>query len=346
MERREFVTAAGFLGGISLFGWQLFVERSNDTLSTNGIGVATATPEPTPTEAPTPEAATQTPELPPTETSEPDEETQTPTETPTQAEQRAQQQLSQTEQALIDIVDLYTRGYGSELTDVTASSTDFEGLSTNMQIAFADAQDDYTSAVSLAANAEQRGTADRMQGCWQFLRQAIRTQEVVVEGYEHLDTIYDELERNNDSPAGLELDKLGTTRGRANRRYETLRNESTAEAASVIEPISIAEYENKLAQFEADITAYGDVEEPLRTIIDGVSWLSNAQSEMDKDERNVQTALTWARRAKDELRRGRSELNSMRNDMADPATIGPLLKSFASLVGEKIDEANAIINRF
>lgn len=86
MKRREFVTAAGFLGGVSLFGWQLVKEQSGETLSTGGLGVATPTPTATPASTQVPTATetavpapTQTPE--PTSTATPTQ-TSTPTSTP------------------------------------------------------------------------------------------------------------------------------------------------------------------------------------------------------------------------------------------------------------------------
>lgn len=346
MKRRKFVGIAGILGGVSLFALDIGSNEAPRPQSEQTSRLVTATETSVPTAEATPETATTTaeptssPEETPTQTEEPTE-----TETPTAAERRGQQYLAEAEVALTELLELYTGEYGSELTDVTASSTDIE-TSTRVLSEIAEAQDAYVDAQNAAANQEQRLRADRMAGCWEFLSNLIRTQSTIGTGYEQLETTYAEFEGNNPEQARSVINNLGTTQGRAQRQLQTIKDETTVEDASVIEAISPDEYQNKIAQLESDIGTYDDLQGPLETFTEGINWLRIAEGEINSDNRDVSDAIDWAENAKELLEDAEQEVSSVRSDIGPQGSLKPILSRFTSLASEKIDAADAIIDRY
>ena len=352
MNRREFITGAGLLGGGSILAWQLSSGASSASASeqATGISVLTTTPVSTPVSSRTSTAAateTET-ETETTETEAPEEPTATETETDTLSgeESRGARQLSSTEQSLTGIVETFTDDDGTELTDVTAMSTDFDNRKRDLQVEFAEAQKEYTTALDYAANASQESTAELMKGCWQFLRQTMQVQLEVVYAYQNLEQIRDAFKQNNADRSESQITQFSTNQRQADSKYQTLSSESTAESVSVIEAISAEEYEGKLAQFDADITLYQDLGDPLATFSEGVRLLKQANGWMYNEPRNYGKAEQRAEDAKDSLGEAWDEIKDLAEDATSDATIVPMLNSLRSVASDKIDEADKILDEY
>jgi hypothetical protein len=336
MNRRTFVVLLGTVTGCSAL-------PSPDGSGEASMGTQTATSRPdattateTPTAAPTETATrTATEEPPPTETETP---------TPTAAEERGAAALDRAEQALTDIVETFTAEYGSELTAVDATSVEFLSLDYELQLAFADAQGAYTDARQVAANAEQEQRAAWMSDCWQFLQGARKTQTEVVQGYVRLDRAREAFEAAEPDPARTAIDELATRRRRASTRYEQLQAESTAEAASVIGPISVEEYQNKLAQLDADIDIYHELNGTLDEFAEGIKWFKLAEIEFDEENRNVQDAENKAETAEDILYDVTSDLRSIIKAADDNTTLVPMVKELRAVALDKAETASEMDN--
>jgi len=297
-----------------------------------------ATPTRTPTQTST---STASPTESATPTEEPPEPTPEGTEAPTDREIRGAQQLAEAERALTNVVDTFTAGYGSELTDVTATSTGFLNSPLDYQLVLARAQEEYVEASNMAANRTQQTTADRMRGCWEFLRNAVRTQTEVITAYQHLDRVRDAFEQVEARAASGAIADFETARGRADSRYQDVL-ESTAEEASVIASISVSEYRGKVAQFEADVGVYIDLDDALEEFAEGIKWLGYAKSEFDGENRNAKRAIEQATEAEKRLRSARRELSDLIDSTGADTTLAATLNDLRSVASAKIEEAEEI----
>lgn len=339
MERRRFVYLIGLLAGCNA---STSIADTNNAQPTSPTRTPPPSPAATPTRTPTTRStSTATPQDTDTPTEEPPEPTPEATETPTERERRGAQQLAEAERALTNVVDTFTAGYGSELTDVTASSTEFLNSPLDYQLVLARAQEEYVEASNAAANRTQQTTADRMRGCWEFLRNAIRTQTEVITAYEELDRARDAFEGVESRAASDAIANFETVRGRADDRYRDVL-ESTAEEASIITAISVSEYRGKVAQFEADIGIYTDLDDALAEFTEGIKWLGYAKSEVDGENRNVKRAIEQATEAENRLRSARRELSDLIDSAGADTTLGPTLNDLRSVATAKIEEAEAV----
>jgi hypothetical protein len=335
MKRRVFVYLIGLLAGC---GSRTPSEESTRTPSATATRTQTETPSPT-TSTPT-ATPTATPVEEPTETPT-QEPTQTATRTPTEAERRGLRQLERAERDLTEVVSTFTGEFGSELTDVKASSVGFEKSEYSLQIALAEAQDEYMDAIRVAANAEQRTEAERLHACWRFLRHATQTQLSLVRGYKHLTETRDAFESDNASKGRDEINRLEQDRRTADVRYSDVVESSTVDDVSALEVVSADEYQNKLSQFESDIGVYRALDDPLQTFADGVEWLRRAKANFYVDDRNVPQAQDYADNAIEDLRDARAEIQTIRENNPE-TTINPLLGSYRRLATQKIQESRAI----
>jgi hypothetical protein len=336
MNRRTFVVLLGAVAGCNAAS-SSDPSNGTQTAARTSTQTATSTPRPTETGTPTSTAPTETEQPPPTET-------ETETATPTDAERRAARQIEQAKTRLTDVVETFTGDYGSELTDVTASSTDFLDASYELQTQLADAQQAYTEAEDVAASTEQTETAERLQGCWHFLDDARDTQMEVVDAYSHLANARDAFENNDPETGRTAAEQVQTVRRRAANRYQTLQAESTATDAAVLETISESEYQRKLAQFEADIGVYEDLEDTLDEFAEGIKWYKLAIIEFQEDDRNVQDAEDKADNARDILSDVSNALTAIIKDLGDDTTLRPMLKSLRSIASEKARNAARMDN--
>lgn len=348
MNRREALVQLGLLGGALVFVSDLFEDRTppNENVIRATPRATTDTPASpwTPSEELIPANSTEAP--PPTD--EPNvtspETPETPTATPTEAERRGLRALATAERELTDLLRLLTDGYGSELTDVTASSADILNLGIDYQVAIADAQKAYLNAQKAAANGDQRTTAERMVNCWHFLRQTKETQSEVVRGYLHLETARDAFDRVDAQAARNAIDGLATNRRRATTRYGTLVERSTAEDASVIEAITVSEYEDKLAQLDDDISVYRELDDTLRTFAEGIAWLRRAQIRLDGENKNWSAARDFAEKAEEPLETAREDLRDLLDTAGEMYTLELMLQSLRAITGEKLDEVEDILD--
>jgi hypothetical protein len=336
MNRRTFVVLLGAVAGCNAAS-SSDPSNGTQTAARTSTQTATSTPRPTETGTPTSTAPTETEQPPPTET-------ETETATPTDAERRAARQIEQAKTRLTDVVETFTGDYGSELTDVTASSTDFLDASYELQTQLADAQQAYTEAEDAAASTEQTETAERLQGCWHFLDDARDTQMEVVDAYSHLANARDAFDDNDPETGRTAAEQVQTVRRRAANRYQTLQAESTATDAAVLDAISESEYQRKLAQFEADIGVYEDLEDTLDEFAEGIKWYKLAIIEFQEDDRNVQDAEDKADNARDILSDVSNALTAIIKDLGDDTTLRPMLKSLRSIASEKARNAARMDN--
>lgn len=314
---------------------------------------ATPTPPTQPTEEPTTDPAaapgddsSDEPEVQaPAEDAETVEAVEAPEERePTEFERRGLQRLESADLKLGRVVHAFTAGYGSELTDVTAASVDFARSDYRIQTTLADAQKGYIKASAAAATAEQERTVERLVNCWQFLRYATRTQLAVVEGYEHLQRTYDALDDDDAKLALFAVEDLRATVVRAEREYEGVRESSSVEDTEAVSAISAAEYEGKLAQFDADLGIYRDIDGPLRDYADGVRWLWRAKDHYYGKTRRISTARDEAKKAKDFLVSAEKQLYAIRQSAGADATLTPMLETLGDLAKAKTNAARAIMN--
>jgi hypothetical protein len=114
------------------------------------------------------ETETETPAEESTETLTP--ETQTTTRATTDAERRGARRLERAERDPTEVVSAVTDEFGSGLTDATAASIEFEKSEYALQVALAEAQDEYVDTTCLHVRGRPRGAlvevvrADR-RGC-------------------------------------------------------------------------------------------------------------------------------------------------------------------------------------
>ncbi|WP_318568633.1 hypothetical protein [Salinigranum marinum] len=339
MDRRQFVYLIGLLAGCNA---STSIADTNNAQPTSATRSPPPSPAATPTRTPTTSSTpTATPQDTETPTEEPPEPTPEETETPTEFEVRGSQQLAEAERALTNVVDTFTDGYGSELTDVTASSTEFLNSTRDFQLVLARAQEEYIEASNAAGNRTQQTTADRMRGCWEFLRNTIRTQTEVITAYEYLISARDAFEQVEARAANDAIANFETARGRADSRYQDVLG-STAEEASVIPPISVSEHQQKVAQFEGDIGVYTDLDDALGEFAEGVKWLGYAKSEVDGENRNVKRAIEQATEAEKRLRSARRGLSDLIDSTGEDTTLVPTLNELRSVATAKIEEAEEI----
>ncbi len=335
MNRRTFVVLLGAVAGCNSTASP---GPSSETATSTRTRTATSTSTPQATETGTPEPTAESTEA-PTETETP-EPTETETPEPTEAERRATREIEQAKAQLTDVVETFTGDYGSELTAVTAASPDFLDLSYDLQTALADAQQAYADAENAAATEAQVRTADRLEGCWHFLDDARDAQMRVVEAYTQLASARDAFEDHDPDTARTAAEQMQTRRQQASGRFETLKAESSAEDASVIDSISETEYQNKVAQFEADIGVYEDLDDTLDDFVEGIKWFRLAIIEYEKDDRNVQDAESKANEARREIASARNSLNGMLGELGDDTTLKPILKSLRSIASDKAKKAD------
>jgi phage shock protein A len=180
-----------------------------------------------------------------------------------------------------------------------------------------------------------------MRGCWEFLRNTIRTQTEVITAYEYLISARDAFEQVESRAASDAIANFETVRGRADSRYQDVLG-STAEEASIIPPISASEYQQKVAQFEADIGVYTDLDDALEKFVEGTKWLGYAKSESEGENRNVKRALEQANEAEKRLRSARRELSDLIDSTGADTTLVPTLNELRSVATAKIEEAEEV----
>lgn len=358
MNRRGFVGLLGLFAGCStrLPGSDGPVGSGPNSVRTpvpvsNANVADESTPTPTPPSTP---AETPQPEPEPEPEPEPGPE---PVEEPlsddgtdesvadrelTDSEIRGRETLANADRKITAVVDAFTDGYGTELTDVTASSSGFVNSVYDVRLALAAAQKDYIKASSRAANAEQETAAAQLTACWQFLRHTTQTQLDVVHAHEQLVSALASFE-GDDSDGGVNAaDEIRILLKSADNSFEDALTASSADDTAAVSSISVEEYEAKVAQFEADIAIYHELDGVVRDFADGVKWLRWAKAHYYGEIRNAQKAKDEAKEAWETLRTTRRDLDAMRKSASDDATLTDTLLVFRELASLKMDEADEI----
>jgi hypothetical protein len=332
MKRRPFIVLLTALTGCNAMGSNTSQQQTQTDATTD-----TAAPTETPAQATKTSTATNTP----TQTEQP-EPTATETATPTAAEKRAARAIEDAQSALTSVINTFTDGYGKELTSVTASSTEFSGNNYDLEVALADAQDDYTNAVSMAETSDQEQLAKQIENCWQFLRLTKQTQTEVVRGYQHLVSTREAFKQVEPQSAKTAINQLASERQTARTQFETLTDETTVKIASAVPRLSETEYNNKIAQLDSDISTYKKLNGPLQEFAEGVNWLRIAQAELEGEDRVVARAEENANRALRTLRDARSAIDELIESSGEHMTLVPMLKSLNTVASNKIDEAQEV----
>jgi hypothetical protein len=339
MKRRPFIVLLTALTGCNAIGSNTSQQQAEGVTST---AVSTETPgQPSRTAT-----ATNTP----TETEQPAQtptKTETETATPTEAEKRAAQAIQDAQGSLVSLINIFTDGYGKELTSVTASSTEFLKTGYEFEVALADAQDDYTNAASVAETKDQQQLAERIKNCWQFLRLTKRTQTEVVRGYQHLVSVREAFKQVKPQSAKTAIDQLSSERQTARTQFENLTEKSTVEVAAAVPRVSEAEYNNKIDQLGSDISTYKRLDSVLREFAEGINRLRVAQAELENEEYRVMArAEENADRALDLLRDARSDIDDLTENAGEHMTLVPMLKSLSTVASNKIEEAKEVKSEY
>jgi exonuclease VII small subunit len=349
MNRRGFVGVLGLFAGCSARlprdGSERGSVRTPEPVSNVNVADATtptpSAPAPDPASEPRPEPEPELPE--PVEEvivdDEPDSERAL-----TDREVRGLETLQNADRKVTAVVSAFTDGYGTELTDVTATSVDFLRSEYDVRLALAAAQKDYVKASRRAANAEQETRAAQLVACWQFLRHATGTQVAVVEAYEQLAGALADFERDFHEGGVNAADEIQTLLTAADRGLADIRAVSTADDTAAVSAISAEEYEAKVAQFEADVGAYHDLDGAVREFAEGIKWLRRAKAYDSGGDRNVQKARDAAEDARNTLRSARRSIDAVRSRAGDDTSLTPVLLAFRELAFVKTDEANEILD--
>jgi exonuclease VII small subunit len=357
MNRRGFVGLLGLFAGCSarlpLDGSERGSVRTPEPVSNVNVVDAT-TPAPSgPVPGPTSEPESD-PEAVPEPEREPEppepveevilEEEPAPERDLTDREVRGLETLRNADRKITAVVRAFTDGYGTELTDVTATSVGFLRSEYDVRLALAAAQKDYVKAGQRAANAEQETSAAQLVACWQFLRHATGTQVAVVEAYEHLASALADFERDFYEGGVGAADEIRTLLTAADRGLADIRAVSTVDDIAAVSAISAEEYEAKVAQFEADVGAYHDLDGAIREFAEGIKWLRRAKAYDTGADRNVQKARDAAKDARDALRSARRSVDGVRSRAGDDTSLTPVLLAFRELASAKTGEATEILD--
>lgn len=360
MKRRGFVGLVG-LGLTAGCSTQLPLSREPTAPEPNSVRIPNPDPEPVVdvgvANATAPDVPVENPVDAP-ESDEPPvpvEEEQTPVEPTVPADEDVERPLTWREQYGLErlqgadrkftaVVSAFTNGSGTELTDVLASSSAFLRSESNVTVALAKAQDGYLGAAKSAANAQQELQAQQLVRCWQFLWHATATQVAIVTAHEELRGVYSAFERNYSEGTLSSLALVKAQSGAARRGLRNIRAVSSVDDVAAVSAISTEEYEGKLTQFEADLDIYRELDEILETFSDGVLWLRRAKGNFHGDNRHVGDAKDAAEDAKRNLRTAQRELNALRKNASADVSFVPTLVRFSDLAGQKLDEAEEILD--
>ena len=299
-----------------------------DRPTATATGTRTASPTPSPTETTT-ETETET-------------ETGTPTETATpelsEREQRAARALDRAIQELNQAVDTYTGSAGDSLLDVSASTDGFSRVAVIADISDAD---DPLEEARTSASRRQQSRLAAVEEARRFLSLAVGVQTRVIAAFDETvrgrDAVDDERERSIESA----VQDLRQERNRAERTFTDLREETTVENVSVVPTIPTAEYEEKVAQFEAEIGGFGSLAEFLDRLLPAVETLQDAREYDDSGSEG--RARDRAQEAAEAFETVATELREFASDLTDAgAALEGLATGLADVAATKAQRARRI----
>lgn len=232
------------------------------TQTPTGTRTDSATPTDTPTETPTEtRTATDTP-------------TETSTETPTTAERQARESIDAVQSTLGAVLEQYRGSAGETILAADAAYTDFADRTVRLGLSEADGE--IETARDAATTDAQERTVDRLATVRQFLAASAETQVALVGAYRHLQQARAAFEAVDAGAANGELDSMDTERRIARAPYETILEETNAEAMAALSGLDASTYRAKRTQFAAEIGAFGDIRGPLDEFAKGTGQLETA----------------------------------------------------------------------
>lgn len=257
MERRPFLALlATTLAGCSA------TDRGNreptDRPSTATESALTETPTSTTTAT-----ATETP-------------TETATDTPSAEVRRARRLLAETASTLDAVVEQYAGDAGETILAADASYRDFD--SRIVVAGIEEARRELQNAREAVVTDEQRRRADALDTMVLFFQAATETQTSLVNAYFHLTEAREALAQRNDSAAERAIVQMDAKRRIASAPYQTIVEETTADAATVLSQFDPNIYRRKREQFAAEMRAFGELRSPLDEFVTVAGRLESARA--------------------------------------------------------------------
>jgi hypothetical protein len=232
-----------------------------------------STPAPTETQTTTP--AESTPTAQPTETTT-ETPTETTTETPRPEVREAHRRLSEVTSTLDAAVEQYVGDAGETILAADASHLGFDG--DEVMAAVEEAERELGRASEAVVTDEQEQTLADLEEATQFVRLAAETQASVVDAYYHLDEAREALAAADDEAAADALVEMDAKRRIARAPYERLVAETNATVTGVLTQLDAERYRRKVAQFDAEIRALGEIRAPIDAFSRAVGRLNTARA--------------------------------------------------------------------
>jgi hypothetical protein len=293
-----------------------------------GQSPSTGTSTTTGTESPT-ETATGTDTS--TKTNTPTE-TDTPTETATpelsDREQAAAEALDRAVRELNQAVADYTGSNGESLLDVSAGSNPVPRVSVLGELR--DAREDIQEARENASG-RQQPRIEAIEEARQFISLCLDTQTRLIAAYEELVRAREAVDNEAAGTIGAAVTEIRDERGRAERTFTTIQEETSADTVSVVPAIPTDDYEGKVAQFTAELDGFASLIDFLDRLREATVDLNDAErfDRVENENRARDRAgeaaeafealTTELREFASNLPEAGSSLVSVSNDLADIA---------------------------
>ena len=313
---------------------QVLVLLSSLVAGCGGQDAATETPTATdtPTETPT-DTPTETPTDTPTETP-----TDTQTATPGGPEREGNAAIAEVEKTLDSVVATYGGPDSDNIMGVDASTTDFRGG--RIENSLTEAEEELETARERAVTREQERTVERLAVAIRFLDLATRIQVALGNAFFALDRARVRISREENGDARDSLVRMESERQIAVPLLEQLRSETDAASVSVISSIDTADYEAKVAQFDAELAVMSRLNPRADTLARAVGRLASARAQA---QNNAEGASETARRAATELEDAEAALRAVLDGLSEPAdSLEPITQQLVDIAATKAAEAREI----
>jgi len=300
----------------------------------SGQDAATETQTATPTVADTPAAtATQTATATPTESP-----TETGTATPGAPERAGNEAIAEVEKTLNSVVATYGGGDSDSLMGADASTTDFRGG--RIAGSLTEAETELETARERAVTRDQQRTVERLAVTIRFLELALQIQTALGNSFFELERARNEIDQEDGGGARDNLSRMESERQLAMPLFESLRAETDAAAVSVISTIDTADYEAKIAQFDAEIAALGGLRSRLERLSGAVGRLAAARAQ---DRNNSESAAETAQRAASDLDDAEASLRTFLDELPEPAdSLAGITEELIAITARKAAAAREI----
>ncbi len=211
------------------------------------IGPDAVSPDTDETPTDSPNDTDTPPDDPPEEPPDPE-----PEEELTDAERAAQEAIEAGDALLAEALNTYAaEGNGDSFLSVRASTIDVRWVPTARHIRAANAEFDRAHR---QANEQQREQIAALRSIGTFLRTAVRAQEPLGDAYEALGDVL--IAHQGDTISTVSWRRLTERIATAEGALATVFEAADPEAATASTALSVAAYEQKLAQFEAERAAF------------------------------------------------------------------------------------------